>query len=145
MRRKLLRYAMGVLLISLTLGAGPVDPDNAMACLEHNGLDVQGNQETLASVHYVLTVLNATDASAPVRELTLPWGTPVPICPDGGVASRSDDISPLFTNLAKGTYGFWARVQDDAGNWSTYFRAPEDIEMPDVIPPSPPSGLRCST
>ena len=89
------------LLVSLTLGAVPADPtEKPVACFDHSGKDTQGNDEILSKVQYVLTEVDG-DPVAPLRELTLDWGTPQPVCPDDEPAVRSDDLTALYDNLQK--------------------------------------------
>lgn len=156
MRRLLLSLALLVPLV--VLGQTP-----SVVWFDHDGLDINGQPEPagLAAVEYAVAAdgQDLNQGGVILRQTSVGLGDNwraglEPILEEAGVpaelidkvlgAYRADRVDGLFEALPFGSYYVWARVSDFGGNWSIWTRSEDVVEVPDVVPPRPPRGVRCA-
>lgn len=102
---------------------------------DHNGKDINGASESLASGEVALFAGTVTDAN--VAGVT-PLGTITGLPAIPGTVWQN--VGSLFTNKPQGNYGLAVRVKDSAGyysKWSSLL-----VGTLDNTPPSIPSNIR---
>lgn len=123
---------MTTLLLLLTFFAAP--PVHYVSWT-HTGLDIQGQPESLISVQYAISF----DGQGPDTPIDS-WTRAIGPTPAGQPYSPRHDITDHVNNLQTGLkYRIHARVQDAAGNWSTWTTSTNTL---DLIEPTAPKDLK---